>query len=163
MLAMGDSSRAGAIARAQRYLDAGDFERDLTRRVAIRTESQELPRSLPELHRYVDAEMGPSFEAAGFKCRKFENPVKGQGPVLLATRIEDPKLPTVLGYGHGDVIRGQDAQWTKGKGPWVSRATGNGSMAAGPPTTSASTRSISPPWSPSWPSAADGSASMRST
>jgi acetylornithine deacetylase/succinyl-diaminopimelate desuccinylase-like protein len=25
----------------------------------------------------------------------------------------------VLGYGHGDVSRGQDAQWLKGKGPWV--------------------------------------------
>ena len=43
----------------------------------------------------------------------------GQGPVLLATRIEDAGLPTVLGYGHGDVIRGQEDQWTKGNGPWV--------------------------------------------
>jgi acetylornithine deacetylase/succinyl-diaminopimelate desuccinylase-like protein len=112
-------TREGAVARGRSYVDGGGFEADLARRVAVRTESQELPRSLPELHRYLDAEMKPSSEAQGFTCTKFENPLPGQAPVLLATRIEDPKLPTVLGYGHGDVIRGQDAQWTKGKGPWV--------------------------------------------
>jgi acetylornithine deacetylase/succinyl-diaminopimelate desuccinylase-like protein len=116
-MAMG--TRAGAIARAQHYVDEGAFERDLARRVAIRTESQELPKSLPELHRYVDEEMGPAFAAHGFTWRKFENPMPGHGPVLLASRIEDASLPTVLGYGHGDVIRGQDAQWTKGRGPWI--------------------------------------------
>ena len=64
-------------------------------------------------------EMIPSFEKLGFKTRVFDNPVKGQGPVLLAERIEGAALPTVLGYGHGDVIRGQDKQWTKGRGPWT--------------------------------------------
>lgn len=112
-------TRAGAIARAETYVDGGNFEADLGRRVAIRTESQALPASRPELDRYVSAEMIPSFEKLGFTCRVFENPVKGQGPVLLATRIEDPKLPVVLGYGHGDVIRGQDKQWSKGQGPWI--------------------------------------------
>ena len=111
-------TRAAALARAEAYLDDGAFEADLARRVAIRTESQALPASRPELDRYVADEMIPSFEKLGFTCRSFPNPVAGQGPVLLATRIEDPKLPTVLGYGHGDVIRGQDKQWSKGKGPW---------------------------------------------
>ena len=110
--------RAGALARAEAYLDGGAFETDLARRVAIRTESQALPASRAELDRYITAEMIPAFEALGFTCRSFANPVAGQGPVLLATRIEDAKYPTVLGYGHGDVIRGQDAQWTKGNGPW---------------------------------------------
>ncbi len=112
-------SRLGALSRAEAYLADGRFETDLGRRVAIRTESQALPASRSELDRYLTAEMIPSFEKLGFTCRMFDNPVAGQGPVLLATRVEDPKLPTVLGYGHGDVIRGQDAQWTKGKGPWV--------------------------------------------
>ncbi len=115
----GAGTRAGAIGRAEAYLDEGRFETDLARRVAIRTESQALPASRSELDRYVADEMIPSFKALGFDCRTFDNPVKGQGPVLLATRIEDKALPTVLGYGHGDVIRGQDAQWTKGRGPWV--------------------------------------------
>jgi acetylornithine deacetylase/succinyl-diaminopimelate desuccinylase-like protein len=61
----------------------------------------------------------------GFSCRIYPNPVAGQGPVLLATRIEDPGLPTVLGYGHGDVVRGLDEQWTKGKGPWITARDGD--------------------------------------
>jgi acetylornithine deacetylase/succinyl-diaminopimelate desuccinylase-like protein len=117
--------RSGAIKRAQTYVTGGDFERDLARRVAIRTESQALPKSADELRRYIDAEMIPSFKALGFTTTVYPNPVAGQGPVLLATRIEDPKRPTVLGYGHGDVIRGQDAQWTKGKGPWETARDGD--------------------------------------
>ena len=31
---------------------------------------------------------------------------EAKAPFLFAQRIEDPKLPTVFGYGHGDVIRG---------------------------------------------------------
>jgi acetylornithine deacetylase/succinyl-diaminopimelate desuccinylase-like protein len=119
------SSRAGAISRASAYVSGGGFERDLARRVAIRTESQALPTSLPELERYVGAEMIPSFEALGFDCKTYTNPIEGQGPVLLATRFEDAKLPTVLGYGHGDVIRGQDTLWTKGQGPWITARDGD--------------------------------------
>ena len=117
------ASRTGAISRATEYLDSGQFEADLARRVAIPTQSQ-TPEGLPHLTRYLDEEMIPSFEAIGFTCQKFENPVAGAGPVLLASRIEDPALPTVLGYGHGDVIRGLDDQWTKGAGPWKTQRDG---------------------------------------
>ena len=111
-------TRSGAIKRAEAYIDGGHFERDLARRVAIPTESQNRPARLPDLARYLADEIGPAFAAIGFTTRTFENPVADQAPILLATRIEDASLPTVLGYGHGDVIRGQDAQWTKGQGPW---------------------------------------------
>jgi acetylornithine deacetylase/succinyl-diaminopimelate desuccinylase-like protein len=119
------ASRSGAIARTEAYLDSGEFEAELARRVAVRTESQLLPESLPECHRYLDAEMKPAFEAMGFTCCKYGNPIEGQGPVLLATRIEDEALPTVLGYGHGDVVRGMEGQWTKGTGPWVTARDGD--------------------------------------
>lgn len=118
-------TRDAAVQAARAYVTGGAFEMDLARRVAIRTESQALPASLAELERYVAAEMVPSFERLGFTCKIYPNPVKGQGPVLLASRIEDAALPTVLGYGHGDVIRGQDALWTKGKGPWVTARDGD--------------------------------------
>jgi acetylornithine deacetylase/succinyl-diaminopimelate desuccinylase-like protein len=118
-------TRAGAVARARDYVEGGGFEADLARRVAFRTESQLLPGSLPELMRYLHEEMAPSFERLGFTTRIYDNPLPGQGPVLLATRTEDAKLPTVLGYGHGDVIRGQEEQWTKGKGPWVTARDGD--------------------------------------
>lgn len=119
-------SRAGAIARAEAYVDDGGFEADLARRVAVKTESQKFPdpAALAECHRYLDAEMKPAFAAMGFKSRVYENPIKGQGPVFLAERIEDPKLPTILGYGHGDVVRGMDEQWTKGQGPWITARDG---------------------------------------
>jgi len=55
----------------------------------------------------------------GFQTRIYDNPLPGQGPVLLATRTEDRGLPTVLSYGHGDVVRGLEDQWKKGKGPWL--------------------------------------------
>src|SRR5215470_3050460 len=112
-------SRAGAVSRARAYFESGSFEADLARRVAYRTESQLLPGSLPELHRYLDVEMAPAFHRMGFTVRIFENPMTGQGPVLLAARIENAQLPTVIGYGHGDVVRGLEDQWTKGKGPWI--------------------------------------------
>ncbi|HEX9568680.1 MAG TPA: M20 family metallopeptidase [Rhodospirillales bacterium] len=111
-------SRTNAIARALAYFDdeAGYFA-DLARRIAIPTECQE-PSRLPNLYRYLEDEMRPAFESIGYTCTVYDNPVEGIGPVLLATRIEDPALPTVLGYGHGDVIRGYDSQWRKGLSPW---------------------------------------------
>ena len=123
--AKASGTRAGATARARAYVESGAFEADLARRVAYRTESQLLPGSLPELRRYLEEEMAPAFARLGFTARIYDNPVPGQGPVLLATRIEDAELPTVLGYGHGDVIRGLEDQWTKGKGPWVTARDGD--------------------------------------
>ncbi len=110
-------SREAAVAAAESWISDGGFFDELARRVAVRTESQK-PESLPELHRYLDTEMQPAFEAMGFSCTKYENPL-GFGPVLLATRHEGDGLPTVLGYGHGDVIRGLEDQWSKGEGPWI--------------------------------------------
>jgi acetylornithine deacetylase/succinyl-diaminopimelate desuccinylase-like protein len=50
----------------------------------------------------------------GFSCRILPNPSAKYGPFLIAERIEDASLPTVLTYGHGDVIRGQEEHWQ----PW---------------------------------------------
>ena len=120
------ATRATAIARAEAYVDDGRFEADLARRVAIKTESQKFPDAgaLAECHRYLDEEMKPAFAAMGFTTRTYENPFGGQGPILLAERFEAAGQPTVLGYGHGDVVRGMEEQWTKGKGPWVTAREG---------------------------------------
>ncbi len=111
-------TRDGAIARALDYFDSGAFLEDLGRRVTYATESQK-PGNLEPLHGYLDTEMVPAFEAMGFTCRKYDNPLAGGGPFLLAERREGDTLPTVLGYGHGDVILGLDEQWSKGAGPWT--------------------------------------------
>ena len=115
-------TRDAAIQAATAYIDDGRFETDLARRVAIPTESQ-VPRGLPHTRRYLEEEMTPAFEAMGFTTQIFDNPVDGVGPVLLAERDEGADL-TVLGYGHGDVIRGQEDLWTKGAGPWQTARDG---------------------------------------
>jgi acetylornithine deacetylase/succinyl-diaminopimelate desuccinylase-like protein len=109
-------TRAEAIRRAERYFDEGGFAADLARRVAIPTESQN-PARAAELERYLRAELQPAFERLGLRCRVLENP-RGGGPLLLAERIEDAARLTVLSYGHGDVIRGQERQWRAGLDPW---------------------------------------------
>jgi acetylornithine deacetylase/succinyl-diaminopimelate desuccinylase-like protein len=119
-----EASRLGAITRIDEYFDGGTFEKVIAHRVSFRTESQR-PEGLSELHRYINEEMIPAFEAMGFTTRVFDNPFEGCGPFLLAERHEDDALPTVLGYGHGDVIQGLDDQWTKGKGPWVTDRDGD--------------------------------------
>ena len=116
-------SREQAIAHAERYFDEGGFFADLARRVAIPTESQNPGRSA-ELARYLTAEMRPSLERLGFRCRTFDNPVARYGPFLIAERIEDPALATVLSYGHGDVIRGQEGSWQAGLDPWTLKREG---------------------------------------
>ncbi|MGE5203704.1 MAG: M20/M25/M40 family metallo-hydrolase, partial [Acidobacteriota bacterium] len=110
-------SRDGAIERASRYFDEGKFQADLARRVAFKTESQ-VPESRPHLSTYLEQEIKPAFERMGYGVRIVPNPTTG-GPFLIATRIEDPNLPTVLGYGHADVIRGLEPQWRKGLDPWT--------------------------------------------
>src|SRR5215470_1439281 len=109
-------SRDAAIARAADYFDSGGFKADLARRVAIPTESQN-PDRAGELARYVEAEMRPALEALGFRCRVLRHP-KAPGPFLVGERIERADLPTILEYGHGDVIRGLEAGWKPGLSPW---------------------------------------------
>ncbi len=111
-------TREAALAAARQHFDSGAFVHDLARRVAIRTESQN-PASAPELRRYLADEITPSLAALGFRSSLHDNPVQPFGPLLIADRFEADGLPTVLMYGHGDVIRGQDASWTRGQGPWT--------------------------------------------
>jgi acetylornithine deacetylase/succinyl-diaminopimelate desuccinylase-like protein len=117
------SSREAALALAREHFDGGAFLRDLARRVAIRTESQDAA-SGPALHAYLADELAPSLETLGFTSAVFDNPVQAFGPLLIATRHEADDLPTVLMYGHGDVIRGQDKSWTRGQGPWTVASDG---------------------------------------
>src|ERR1700730_4402391 len=109
-------SRDAAIAHALNYFDTGAFKSDLSRRVAIASESQN-PDRTDELARYVETEMRPALEALGMRCQVMRQG-KARGPFILGQRIEGDGLPTVLGYGHGDVIRGLDAGWKQGLTPW---------------------------------------------
>ncbi len=110
-------TRAQAIAQAEQCFDSGAFRTLLARRLALPTESQN-PDRAAVLADYLEAEIRPAFEALGFTCRTLTHP-KALAPFLYAERIEDPALPTVLGYGHGDVIRGLEREWKEGLSPWA--------------------------------------------
>ncbi|CAB5513342.1 Succinyl-diaminopimelate desuccinylase [Achromobacter anxifer] len=110
-------TRAQAIAQAEQCFDCGAFRALLARRLAQPTESQN-PARAPELAAYLETEIRPAFEALGFTCRTLTHP-KALAPFLYAERVEDPALPTVLGYGHGDVIRGLEKEWKEGLSPWA--------------------------------------------
>lgn len=114
---MSKAERSAAIARATHAYESGAFRETLARRIAIPTESQN-PDRAEALMAYLEGEMVPDFAGMGFSTQIVPNPRKG-GPFLIASRIEDPALPTVLGYGHGDVIRGMDAEWSEGLSPWA--------------------------------------------
>jgi acetylornithine deacetylase/succinyl-diaminopimelate desuccinylase-like protein len=117
-------SREAAIAAAYEEFDGGAFLADLAELVAVPTESQN-PQRLPELTSYLDDHFGPRLEKLGFGCVVLPNPVAGAGPFLFAERIEDAALPTVLTYGHGDVIRGQEDRWRAGLDPWTVTVEGD--------------------------------------
>jgi acetylornithine deacetylase/succinyl-diaminopimelate desuccinylase-like protein len=111
-------TREGALARAGRHFDSGAFRDDLQRRVAIPTESQE-PAQAPQLRRYLDDEIAPWLAGHGYTSKVFPNPDPAGGPVLVAERHEGDDLPTLLTYGHGDVVRGIPEQWRAGLDPWT--------------------------------------------
>jgi acetylornithine deacetylase/succinyl-diaminopimelate desuccinylase-like protein len=111
-------TREQAIQNAEATFDDGSFLEDLKQLVAYPTESQN-PDSGPVLRMYLDDAMTPWLEEMGYSCRVLENSRPEFGPFLLAERIEDETLPTVLTYGHGDVVGGQEDRWREGLAPWT--------------------------------------------
>jgi acetylornithine deacetylase/succinyl-diaminopimelate desuccinylase-like protein len=117
-------SRTLAIDQALASFDDGRFLATLSRRVAFRTESQDAA-SGPILLSYLHDEIATSLAALGFTSRIVDNPVSERSPFLLAERIEPDAAFTLLTYGHGDVVRGYDAQWAAGRSPWTISVEGN--------------------------------------
>lgn len=111
-------SRSDCLAAAAAYFDSGRFLADLRARVACRTES-DTGAAPPELAAYLRELIAAPLAALGFACEIVANPVAGGGPLLIAHRVEDEGLPTVLTYGHGDVVSGQAGSWRSGLDPWV--------------------------------------------
>ena len=103
---------------------SGAFLDRLRELVAIRSESHP-PDSKSELDRYCHAAIGPYLDSLGFAVEIFDNSLPEHGPFLVARRIEDVALPTVLVYGHGDVVRAMPERWRAGLDPWVMTVEGN--------------------------------------
>lgn len=110
-------TRQAAIHRAQGAFDDGSFKKVLQARIERPTESQN-PARHADLLGYLTEVLQPTFEAMGFECQQLTHP-KAKAPFLFAQRLESHNFPTVLGYGHGDVIRGLEPEWREGVSPWA--------------------------------------------
>jgi acetylornithine deacetylase/succinyl-diaminopimelate desuccinylase-like protein len=109
-------NRTEAISRAVQHLHNGGFLAELDRRVAYPTESQNPDRG-EVLRAYLEQELLPAFSELGFSGRLIESPA-GKAPYLLAEYREGPSAPTVLMYGHGDVVDGMAGEWRDNLDPW---------------------------------------------
>jgi acetylornithine deacetylase/succinyl-diaminopimelate desuccinylase-like protein len=116
-------TRTDAIARVRQSLHSGEFLRELDRRVAYPTESQNPGRD-NELRAYLEKELQPAFTQLGFSTRLIESPT-GKAPYLLADYRENASAPTVLMYGHGDVVDGMAGEWRDNLDPWHTTTVGN--------------------------------------
>jgi len=116
--------REEAIAQAHDLVDDGAFEEVMARWVAIESTAQE-PERWGELERYLEDAIVPAVESLGCVWEIQENPAEGGGPFLIAEHWEGDELPTVLLYGHGDTVQGQDERWREGLEPWVTEREGD--------------------------------------
>ena len=117
-------TREQALLQAVQAHDDGALQSALARRVAFATES-EVPGQAPAQHAYLNDELAPRLSELGFSCEVHANPAGVDLPILVARRLEAPGLPTVLMYGHGDVVRGNAAKWEAGRDPWRLQVEGD--------------------------------------
>ncbi|MEO1115119.1 MAG: M20 family metallopeptidase [Pseudomonadota bacterium] len=110
-------TREAAIKAAATYYDAGRFRSDLAEQIAVRTSSRE-EEYQDNLTNYLDHLMRARFEAMGFEIEIHPNTALERAPFLVARRIEDPALPTLFCYGHGDTVPGEEGRWRDGLDPW---------------------------------------------
>jgi len=116
-------TRSDAVARAHQMLQSGEFLTELDRRVSYQTESQN-PEKSGVLRAYLTEELQPAFSELGFSTRLIESPA-GKNPYLVAEHRESESAPTVLVYGHGDVVDGMAGEWRDNLDPWRTTISGN--------------------------------------
>src|SRR5665213_583050 len=116
-------TRAESINRVNQHFQSGEFMAELGRRVAYPTESQN-PGREEVLRAYLEAELKPTLSELGFTTKLIES-ANGKHPYLLAERNESASAPTVLTYGHGDVVDGMVGEWRDNLDPWRLTPKGN--------------------------------------
>jgi acetylornithine deacetylase/succinyl-diaminopimelate desuccinylase-like protein len=111
------------VEKAEAYVDSGAFFTELAAMVGYPTESRRNDRVA--LKAYLDEILTPALTALGCSVTGYANPDPSGGPFLVGTRVESPELPTVLCYGHADVVDGQAGRWSEGRDPWTLTADGD--------------------------------------
>ncbi|MFG6190736.1 M20 family metallopeptidase [Nonomuraea sp. JJY05] len=114
---------ADLIEQAEEYVDSGAFFTDLAAMVSYPTESTR-PGSSVAVKAYLDDVLTPALTGLGCSVTEHPNPRPDGGPFLVGTRVESPSLPTLLCYGHADVVDGHAGRWSEGRDPWTLTADG---------------------------------------
>lgn len=114
---MTDTDCALRLRRAvEAHIAEGRLLDDLARRIAMPTPSGD-PAAGPALKAYLADEIVPTLDAMGFTSEILVERDLSLLPVLIARREEGPDLPTILLYGHGDVVQADPADWSNGLDP----------------------------------------------
>ncbi|GLY35190.1 hypothetical protein Amsp01_012140 [Amycolatopsis sp. NBRC 101858] len=109
--------------QARAHVDSGAFFTELARLVAYPTVS-DAPEGRAAIQAYLDEVLTPALTALGCDVTQHPNPDPAGGPFLVGVRVESPELPTLLCYGHADVV-GEAGQWRDGLDPWTLTADGD--------------------------------------
>lgn len=118
------TSREMSVAAAGDWVASGGFAADLDRLVSIPSESQN-PEAGADLHRYLTEAMPTLLPTPEWSREIVENPEQGGPPFLIAKRFEGEDLPTILTYGHGDVVWGQAGEWQENRDPFTVTKAGD--------------------------------------
>ena len=138
-------SRETAVARAEVYFDSGDLKRDLARRVAMPTESQNPARA--PVSRRVSRDRD---EAGPREARVHDAGLlhEGEWPFLFAERHEEAAETTVFSATAMATSSAARRRLEEGLSPWPLTESATRCTAAASSTTRASTRSTSRRWRP---------------
>jgi acetylornithine deacetylase/succinyl-diaminopimelate desuccinylase-like protein len=115
---------AELLLKAQEHVDSGTFFDELATLVGYPTVSDH-PDGRVAIKAYLEDALAPALTALGCAVATYANPDPAGGPFLVGTRIESPELPTLLCYGHADVVDGHAGRWSQDRDPWTLTADGD--------------------------------------
>ncbi len=117
------NNRKEILKKAASFVDGGGFFSELAALVGHRTVSTNSANRL-ELNSYLTDKIAPRLQQMGFDNRIHAEWNGGANSFLVGRRIENPDLPTMLCYGHADVVDGHEGQWDEGRDPFTLSAEG---------------------------------------
>ena len=102
-----------ALEKSENLFSDGEFITKLSSLVSLVTDSKN-SMSNDDLTNYYSKGLLGILVELGIQTKIIDNPIKNCPPFLIGTRIESPKLKTILLYGHGDTVPLQQGQWNDG-------------------------------------------------
>jgi acetylornithine deacetylase/succinyl-diaminopimelate desuccinylase-like protein len=109
---------------AEAYASDGQLFEELKRLVSYQTESATAAGRIA-LKAYLEDVLVPALAELGCDTELHPHWNGGTNSFLVGTRFESEELPTVLCYGHADIVGGQDDGWDDDRSPWILDADGD--------------------------------------